>query len=259
MQSSNPVLKNDVFAPDAAYSGGAVMTVQGTVNKSFVLLGLLVVAAVWVWMKIMAPVSAGTAQALVLQARYQSLMPYIMVGGIGGFILAIITVFKKEWVAYTAPVYAVFEGVVLGALSAIMEMYFPGIVVQAIGLTFGTLFCLLLAYTSGMIKVTEGFRTGIVIATGAIGLIYLATWILGMFHVNIPFIHESGPIGIAFSLFVVGIAAMNLLLDFDFIERGADQGAPKYMEWYGAFSLMVTLVWLYMEILRLLAKLRSRD
>ena len=135
---------------------------------------------------------------------------------------------------------------------------FPGIVIQATALTFGTLFCLLLAYKSGMIKVTENFKLGIIAATGAIALIYFATFILGFFGIPIPFIHDSGPIGIGFSLVVVVIAALNLVLDFDFIEAGAEHGAPKYMEWYGAFGLMVTLIWLYIEFLRLLSKLRSR-
>ena len=138
------------------------------------------------------------------------------------------------------------------------EAKYPGIVIQAVTLTFGTLFCLLLAYRSGVIKVTQNFRLGVVAATGGIALIYMATILLGFFGVRMPFIHESGMIGIGFSLFVVIIAALNLVLDFDFIENGAAYGAPKYMEWYGAFALMVTLIWLYIEFLRLLAKLRGR-
>jgi uncharacterized YccA/Bax inhibitor family protein len=160
--------------------------------------------------------------------------------------------------AFTAPIYALLEGLFLGGISAIFEAQYPGIVIQAVSLTFGTLFCLLLAYRSGIIKVTENFKLGVAAATGGIALIYLATLVLGLFGVRMPFIHESGLIGIGFSLFVVVIAALNLVLDFDFIESGAKSGAPKYMEWYAAFGLMVTLIWLYIEILRLLAKLRSR-
>jgi len=147
----------------------------------------------------------------------------------------------------------------LGGISSIFESMYPGIVIQAVALTFGTLFALLFAYKSGLIKATENFKLGVAAATGAIFMIYLATIVLGMFGVSIPFIHESGLIGIGFSLFVVTIAALNLVLDFDFIETGAETGAPKFMEWYAAFGLMVTLVWLYIEILRLLAKLRSRN
>ncbi|MBF0123207.1 MAG: Bax inhibitor-1/YccA family protein, partial [Candidatus Omnitrophica bacterium] len=178
---------------------------------------------------------------------------------IGGIIFALITIFKKEWSMYTAPVYAVCEGLVLGGLSAIFEMQFPGIVMQAVALTFGTLFCLLMAYKSGLIRVTDKFRLGVVAATGAIALVYLVSWILGFFHVSVPFIQGNSIWSIGFSLVVVGIASMNLVLDFDMIDRGAEAGAPKYMEWYCAFGLMVTLIWLYMEILRLLSKLRSRN
>ena len=185
-------------------------------------------------------------------------MPWIIGGAIGGFVVALITIFKKQWAAFTAPLYALLEGLFLGGFSAIFEAKYPGIVIQAVTLTFGTLFCLLLAYRSGLIKATENFKLGVVAATGGIALIYMATIFLGFFGVRMPFIHESGTIGIAFSLFVVVIAALNLVLDFDFIENGAARGAPKYMEWYAAFGLMVTLIWLYIEILRLLAKLRGR-
>ena len=185
------------------------------------------------------------------------MMPYMMGGLFIGFILAMITIFKKEWSPVTSPVYALCEGVFLGGLSALMELQYPGIVIQAVGLTFGTLFCLLAVYKSGLIKVTDNFRMGIVAATGGICLVYFASIVLSFFGAGIPFIHDSGPLGIGFSLFVVVIAALNLVLDFDFIEKAAEQGAPRYMEWFAAFGLMVTLVWLYIEILRLLAKLRG--
>ena len=179
-------------------------------------------------------------------------------GAIGGLIFALITCFKPTWAPITAPLYAAAEGLFIGAISAFAESRFPGIVLQAVGLTFGTLFALLGAYRSGLIKATENFKLGVCAATGGIMMIYLATFILGMFGVHIPFIHGSGLFGIGFSAFVVVIAALNLVLDFDFIENASDHGAPKYMEWVGAFGLMVTLVWLYIEILHLLMKLRSR-
>ena len=185
-------------------------------------------------------------------------MPWVLVGAIGGFIVAIVTTFKKEWAPVTAPIYAVLEGLFLGGISATFEARFPGIVVQAVALTFGTLFCLLMAYKSRLIQVTQKFLMGVFAATGAIALFYLVSIVLSFFKIQIPFVYGSGIAGIIFSLVVVVIAALNLVLDFDFIENGAEHGAPKYMEWYGAFALMVTLVWLYLEILRLLSKVRDR-
>jgi uncharacterized YccA/Bax inhibitor family protein len=183
---------------------------------------------------------------------------WMMVGLIGGLITAVVTTFKKEWSPITAPIYAVLEGFALGGISALLESQYEGIVIQAVALTFGTAGCLLMAYKSGVIKATENFKLGIFAATGGIGFIYLIGWIMSFFGTSIPYIHENGLIGIGFSLVVVVIAALNLVLDFDFIEKGAEQGAPKFMEWYGAFGLMVTLIWLYIEILRLLSKLNSR-
>jgi uncharacterized YccA/Bax inhibitor family protein len=183
----------------------------------------------------------------------------LMLGGmIGGLVVALITIFKKTAAPVTTPLYGALEGLLLGGLSATFEARYPGIVIQAVALTFGTLFALLAAYKSKMIAVTENFRLGLTAATGAICLVYLVGLVLSFFGIRIPLIHESGPVGILFSLFVVGVAAFNLVLDFDFIERGAESGAPKYMEWYAAFGLIVTLVWLYLEILRLLAKLQDR-
>ena len=222
------------------------MTIQGTVNKTALLLLLVLFSSSWTWNLYF---SAGDPAVV---------MPWVFGGLIGGFIVALITVFKKQWAVLTAPIYSLLEGLALGGISAIFEARFPGIVIQAVGLTFGTLFCLLMAYKSGMIKVTENFKLGVVAATGAIALFYVVSLLLGMFGISIPFIHGSGIIGIGFSLFVVAIAALNLVLDFDFIENGAARGAPQYMEWYAAFGLIVTLVWLYIEILRLLSKLRSR-
>lgn len=226
------------------------MTINGTVNKTGILLCLLWVAAIFTWEKTMAVAQAGENPAV--------LYPWMIGGAIGGLVLAMITIFKKTVAPYTAPLYAVVEGLVLGVLSAFFELQFPGIVFQAVLLTFGTLLALLFAYKTGVIKATENFKLGVAAATGGIFVVYLISMVLGFFGVSIPLIHESGIVGIGFSLFVVVIAALNLVLDFDFIENGAAKGAPKYLEWYGAFGLLVTLIWLYIELLRLLSKLRSR-
>jgi len=247
MRTANPALNEQTFkeVPYAA-AGTDAMTIQGTVNKTGWLLAIALIAALWTWNKFFET------------GNPASVSPLMLVGAVGGFVVAMVTVFKKTWAAVTAPLYAALEGLLLGGLSSIFETRFPGIVIQAVGLTFGTLFCLLMAYRSGLIKATENVKLGIVAATGAIALVYFVSIILGFFGVRIPLIHQSGIVGIGFSLFVVVIAALNLVLDFDFIEHGAASGAPKYMEWYAAFGLMVTLIWLYIEILRLLAKLRDR-
>jgi uncharacterized YccA/Bax inhibitor family protein len=246
MRTSNPALNERIFQGAGSITGEA-MTLQGTVNKTGVLLLCAIGTAVWTW-------------NLFLHSRsQQTVMPFLLVGGIGGFIFALITIFKKTWAGVTAPVYALLEGLVLGSISAMLEVRYPGIAIQAVSLTFGTLVVLLLAYSSGLIPVTQKFRLGIVAATGGIALFYVVEIVLGFFGVHFTAINGSGAIGIGFSVFVVIIAALNLVLDFDFIETGVRMGAPKYMEWYSAFGLMVTLIWLYFEILRLLSKLRSRD
>ena len=251
MRSGNPALNKNTFlnVDTGTVVGGdtGAMTLAGTVNKTAILLMLTLVTASYTWSQFTGPESL------------PALMPYAIGGAIVGFILALVTVFKKAWSPVTAPLYALAEGLFLGAISALFEMQFPGIVLQAVGLTFGTLASLLVAYKSGLIKATENFKLGVVAATGGIALLYLVNIGMGFFGASIPFIHESGWMGIAFSGFVVVIAALNLVLDFDFIESGVEAGAPKYMEWYGAFGLVVTLIWLYLEILRLLAKLQSRD
>ncbi len=223
------------------------MTLNGTVNKTGLLLICVVATAAWTWNLFLH--SQDTSMALGLA----------MVGGIGGFIVALITVFKKTWSPVTAPAYALLEGLVLGGVSAMFEAKYHGIAIQAVSLTFGTLLALLLAYRSGLIPVTQNFRLGVVAATGGIALFYIATLILGFFGIHFTSVYGAGPIGIAFSVFVVIVASLNLVLDFDFIETGVRVGAPKYMEWYAAFGLMVTLIWLYFEILRLLSKLRDRN
>ena len=243
MRTGNPIMKEETFA--RSLPGVEVMTLQGAVNKTVILLALVVIGAAWSW-------------NVFFNQGPQAVQPWMMGGLIAGFVVAIITAFKANWAPVTAPIYGVLEGLALGGISAIFEARFPGIVIQAVGLTFGTLFALLMVYKTGLIKVTENFRMGIFAATGGIALVYLASFIGGFFGWQMPYIHESGPIGIGFSLVVVVIAALNLVLDFDFIERGDGQ-APKYMEWYAAFGLIVTLVWLYLEMLRLLAKLRGRE
>ena len=246
MRSGNPALSATTFTELAPAARGEAMTLQGTVNKTGILLLLTVLTASWTW------------NMYLTSANPAAVMPWMWGGLIGGLIFGMVTAFKKTWAPLTAPIYALLEGLFLGALSSIMEAQFPGIVIQAVALTFGTLFALLLAYRSGLIRATENFKLGVFAATGGIALVYMASIVLGFFGIGIPYIHESGLIGIGFSLFVVVIAALNLVLDFDFIENGAEKGAPKYMEWYGAFGLVVTLIWLYLEILRLLSKLNSR-
>jgi len=262
MRTSNPILNQNAFEQSQYLGDGQGMTVQGTVNKSFVLLGLLMITASWTWNKLMAvvsPILEGTPYGGTPETP-KMVMTAIIIGVIGGIVMALVTAFKKDWAPVTAPIYALLEGFAIGGISAFFELQYPGIVFQAVGLTFGTLFSLLLAYKSGLVKVTQKFRTGLLAATGAIFLFYVVTFIAGLFGANLFYDMRwgSSPIGIGFSVVVVIIAALNLVLDFDFIERGSQSGAPKYMEWYGAFGLMVTLVWLYIEILRLLAKLRDR-
>src|SRR5215472_7140235 len=246
MKTSNPALGQNTFRDFAGFSGDT-MTVSGAVNKAGILIILCVASAAWTWNRFFAT------------GDPSSVAPMMLVGGIGGFIPAMVTIFKKEWAGITSPLYALAEGALLGGISAMLEMKYKGIAIQAVMLTFGTLVVMLLAYRSGLIKVTDKLRLGIVAATGGIALFYLAQFILGFFGITFHAINSSSPIGIGFSLLVVGIAALNLVLDFDLIEQGARYNAPKYMEWYSAFALMVTLVWLYFEILRLLTKFRDRS
>jgi uncharacterized YccA/Bax inhibitor family protein len=240
MRSANPALNKKTFASfQQAGISGKTMTIEGTVNKTALLLGCVLLTAYYSW-------SHPTTTSLW------------MIGLIGGLILALITIFKKEWAGITAPLYALFEGLFLGGISVMFEIRFPGIVMNAVILTFGTLFGLLLAYRSGLIKVTENFKLGIVAATGGIFFLYIASFIMGFFGMSMSFLHDSSPLSIGISFVIVIVAALNLVLDFDFIEHGASVGAPKFMEWYAAFGLMVTLIWLYIEILHLLSKLQGR-
>ena len=243
MRSGNPALTADTFMTVPGVADDQAMTIGGTVNKTGLSLLILLATASVVW-------NRGPSDP--------SLWTLTMVGGIGGFVLAIATVFKRQWAPFTTPAYAALQGLALGGISVVFEASYPGIVSQAVFLTFGTLGALLVAYRSGLIQATENFKLGVAAATGGIALLYLLSFVLGFFGMSVPLIHSSGTFGILFSVFVVVIAALNLVLDFDFIEQGAERQAPKYMEWYGAFGLLVTLVWLYLEILRLLAKLQSR-
>ena len=263
MRTSNPALNDDVFRDAAAeYGLSRTMTLEGTVAKTGVLLCLLVIGAGYTWAQTHALAPALTAEAADQSARLaipSNAFTFMLVGSLGGFLVSLITIMKPRVSPYSAPLYALLEGLALGGISTIFEYQFPGIVLEAVELTFGTLAALLAAYATGLIKATENFKLGIVAATGGICLVYVASFVLGFFGISIPLIHNSSPVGIGFSVFVVVIAALNLVLDFDFIENGVRQGAPKYMEWYGGFGLLVTLVWLYLEILRLLSKLRDRD
>lgn len=244
MRTSNPALNEKAFKGQVAF--GDAMTLQGTVNKTGVLLLCVVATAAWTWGLSKSP----TPEAAV---------PWMIGGLIGGFVVALVTIFKKTWSPFTAPIYALLEGLALGGISAVFEKSYHGIAVQAVGLTLGVLFVMLLAYKTGVIRATQGFKLGVIAATGGIAVFYLIEMALSFFfHFQFSAINGGGFWGIAFSLFVVVIAALNLVLDFDMIETGVRGGAPKYMEWYGAFGLMVTLIWLYLEMLRLLAKANRR-
>jgi len=253
MKTSNPALGENAFRNvsgggyPASIDAASRMTLSGTVNKTGILLVLAVASAAWTWFRFMASGDVASVSGLLL------------VGALGGFVCAMVTVFKKEWSPVLAPIYALLEGLVLGGISAFTNVRYPGIAVQAVGLTFGTLFVLLFLYSSRIIHVTQKFRIGVFAATGGIMLFYLVQMVLGFFGVHFFALNGSGVVGIGISLFICAIAALNLVLDFDFIERGVNYGAPRYMEWYGAFGIMVTLVWLYLEILRLLSKVRSRN
>lgn len=253
LRSSNPALSDKVFQNVSYTTGEDVMTLSGTINKTILSFLLLLLGAVYTWSKFFGTADVTTGAAAV--------MPYLIGGGIGGFILAMVTIFKKEWAGYTVPVYAVLEGLMLGGLSAIVEAQFAdqGLVMRAVAFTFGTFFAMLFFYKSRIIKVTERFRMGVFAATGGIAIVYLLSFVMSLFGVQMGFLYGNSLLSIGISLFVVVIAALNLVLDFEFIEKGSQANLPKYMEWYGSFGLLVTLVWLYLEILRLLSKIASRD
>lgn len=246
MRTANPALSADTFSGLYVRDRAEAMTEQGTINKTGLLFLLMLLTAGWTWSQFYVSKDAA------------ALAPWMYGGAIVGFVVALVTVFKKEWSPILAPVYALCQGFFIGGLSATIDAAYPGIVIQATSLTFGTLAIMLFLYKFEIIRVTDKFRMGIVMATGAVALVYLVTIGLSFFGVSVPFVQGSGVASIIFSLVVVGIASLNLILDFDVIEQGVARGLPRYMEWYGAFALMVTLIWLYVEILRLLAKMRER-
>jgi uncharacterized YccA/Bax inhibitor family protein len=247
IKSGNPGLNDRTFSglPRPALASER-MTLQGTIHKSFLLLIVLMGAALWPWSQYLA---TGNPAVVYLPA---------LVGAIGGLVLALIISFRPTTAPYLAVPYAALEGLVIGGISALLEKKYPGIAIQATALTFAVLAALLVAYSTGLIRVTQRFRAIVVGATGAILLLYLVTTVLNLFHVATPFMYNSSALSVGLSLIIVGIAALNPVLDFDLIESGVAQGAPRFMEWYGAFGLLVTLVWLYMEVLRLLSMVRQR-
>jgi uncharacterized YccA/Bax inhibitor family protein len=246
LESHNPVMKEEAYrkagmaqVQDGVIQRGEVMTVQGAINKSFLLLALLVVMAL---------------------VSYMNPNPLFIWGGaIGGLVVVLVSVFKKEWSPFTAPLYAVLEGLFVGGISAMYASFYEGIIFNAVSLTIGLLFMMLFIYKTGIIKVTNKFRTGVIMATGAVFLIYLISFALSFFGLEVPFLHDTGWMGIGISLVIIGIACLNLLLDFDNFEKGEQHKAPIYMEWFSAMGLIITLVWLYIEILRLLAIFSSGD
>lgn len=241
IKSTNPVMNKKLFKQSKTGFSEDLMTVQGAVNKTFIFLSVLITFAVLGW-----------DLALKDIVTY----PLIMVGLFVALGLALFSYFKPQYSMYSGIAYCVVKGVVVGAFSAFYEFAFPGIVIQALLLTSGTLAMMLFLYKAKIIKVTSKLAMGIMMATGGIAIFYLVAILLSFFGVQIPLIHSNGPLGIGFSIVVTVLAALNLLLDFDFIEKGAKKGAAKHMEWFGAFGLIVTLIWLYLEILRLLSKLR---
>ena len=252
-RSANPALNKNTFTGFAYAEETAGMTIQGTVNKVAIMLLLVLGGAWYTWR--MAFEALQTDPLLASRA----VMPWMIGGGIGGFIIAMVTIFKRSWAGITGPIYAVLEGLFLGGISAFFEARYPGIVIQAVALTFAILFALLFAYKTRIIKPTQNFRLGVFAATGGVMMLYLVSFLLNLFGVPVGYLHDNSPLSIGISVVIVIIASLNLVLDFDFIEHGAESAAPKYMEWYAAFGLMVTLIWLYIEILHLLSKIASRD
>ncbi len=253
IKSGNPTLSEKKFRDTVIpynMTNENAMTIKGTLNKFGFMLLMLMGSAFYSWKEFAA--SEGTSS---------SLMPMILGGAIGGFVIALVITFKREWSSYLAPLYAILEGLFIGAISAMYEATYPGLVANAVGLTFGVGIAMYFLYSFRIINATQKFKSVVITATVGIGIFYLIVMILQAFNVSqMSFLlSEGGTFGIIFSLFVVTIAALNLILDFDMIEQGANIGAPKYMEWYGAFGLMVTFVWLYLEMLRLLSKISSRD
>lgn len=242
-KTSNPALNAKTFENRVPVAGEA-MTLQGTINKTGFLLFCAVATAAWTWWL------ASTQPEAVALCLWGGL--------IGGFVFALVTVFKKEWSPVTAPIYALCEGLALGGISAALNQVYSGIVLQALGLTSAVTAVMLLLYTSGVIRATPKFTVGVIAATGGILVFYMIDLVMGFFGHHVSLLHSNGLWGIAISVFIVIVAALNLILDFDFIETGVYAGAAKFMEWYGAFGIMVTLVWMYIEILHLLGMRSQR-
>ncbi|HET7922799.1 MAG TPA: Bax inhibitor-1/YccA family protein [Gammaproteobacteria bacterium] len=250
MKTSNPAFKTQAFRNPATLAGER-MSVNGTLGKSFILLVLVLVTAAWCWLRFYTVIGVqGPAAAA------SAIAPFLIGGAIGGLVLALVTAFKPTWAFISAPLYALAEGLVVGGASALFELRYPGIVVQAVALTLAVAFGMLILYRTGVIKVTDRFRRMIFAATFGIVIFYGLTWLVSLFGVDTTLVYGHTPLSIGISLFIVAIAAFNLVLDFDLIARQSQLGAPRYMEWYGAFALMVTLIWLYLEILRLLGNVR---
>jgi len=246
MKNTNPVFNNDIFTKPQRLSDNETMTVSGTVTKSFYLLFLVALSSFSTWLYLM------------ITHNFQTVMLFAGVGTVGSLIFGFISIFRPQSCHITAPLYSLFEGFALGAITTLLSRSYGGIAFQAVSLTMGVALAMLASYKFGLIQATEKFRSIITVATGGIFVIYMVKLLLGMFGIPIPFL-QGGLFGIIFSLVVIGVAALNLILDFDNIERGANSGAPAYMEWVGAFGLMVTLIWLYWEILRLISILRGDD
>ncbi len=253
-QSSNPTLTDKIFDRSRTQIGDiqGTMTVRGTMNKFGFLMLMVLGSATYTWQ-------------LYVQNNPSLMMILMVTGIIGGLITALVISFKPNLSTYLAPLYGILEGFFLGALSAILNesfaKKFPGLIITSVGLTLGVAFAMFLLYNFRIIKPTQKFKSVLFAATGGIAVFYLITMVIGLFNVNVPFMHfgDSSLLGIGISLFVVAIAALNLILDFERIEMGAEMGAPKYMEWYSAFGLLVTIVWLYVEIVKLLSRFSSKD
>lgn len=242
MKSSNPAFNSAVYkkSSDGRFASSAeTMTVSGTVNKTMIMALLVLASAAWSWVN--------GSQVIMI------------VGVVGGLITGLVTAFRPQSASITAPIYALFQGMFLGVISAYFEASYGGIVFQAVASTIGVLFMMLFLYRTGVLKATARFKMGVVAATGGIMMMYLFNFIFSFFGAGFLSMESNSLMMIGINLVIVGVAALNLILDFDFIEKGAQNGAPKQMEWYGAFGLMVTLIWLYLELLKLLSRLSSRD
>jgi uncharacterized YccA/Bax inhibitor family protein len=254
-RTSNPIFGKRTYENAWANSTSTeTMTLNGAINKTALAVLFVFAAAFYTWQqyfKVFDPANPALASGAV--------MKYLLIGGIGGFIVALVATFTPKWSGFTTPIYAILEGMFLGALSAMFEAQFPGLVIRAVALTFAVFLSMLFIYRQRIIRVTSGFRRGMMAALMGLMMVYLVSWIAGMFGANVSYLHGGGSFGLIFSVIVTGISAFSLMLDFDFIEQNAANRAPKYMEWYSVFGLMVSLIWLYINLLRLLSIFANRD